>query len=565
MGVARRPRARPSKRRARIESMSDPVLLAVLRQAHFLRDVSDEELESLAASLTRREFAEGDTVLRQGAAADALYFLGSGTVEVLRESPAKVASRPARLVAGDTLADYELLFRQPLQTSARAVTPAVVYRWDRNTLGAFLRTHPSALASLRFAAQSRRLAQRQRFRWLEPDEVVYALARRHPLLLAQGLLLPALLLAAAVALLVSDSAGLRWLGGGLGVVALALAAWQWIDWTNDYYMVTNRRAVWLEKVVGLYDSRQEAPLRMVLSVSVATEVVGRLIDYGDVTVRTYTGKIVFRSVSNPEAMAAVIEEHWRRMQSQDQQADRQAIEQVLQERLETPAETAPPARLPSAALPAPTRSTGLDRWTFQVRFEDKGVITYRKHWAVLLRATFAPAVLILAVAGFLGARLSGLVLGIPSAATLAGGVLVLVPLCLWWLYQYVDWVNDVYQLTADQILDIYKKPLAREERKVAPLENVLGTEVERKGLSGLLLNYGNVIASVGTTEFVFEGVFDPSGVQQDIVRYQEALFERKKTGDRQRRQEEMVEWLSAYHREVGQREAGRRSDRTGRE
>jgi len=545
--------------------MSDAVLLTILRRSQFLRDVSDEELESLAGSLTRREFAPGETFLRQGAAADALYLIGSGTVEILRQEPGKDAGRLAQLVAGDTLADYELLTHQPLYTSARAVSPAVIYRWDRSTLGAFLHAHPSALASLRFAAQSRRLAQRQRFRWLEPDEVVYALARRHPLKLAQGLVLPAVLLAAAIAMLLSERLGLRWLGGGLGLVALAFAAWQWIDWTNDYYMVTNRRAVWLEKVIGLYDSRQEAPLRMVLSVSVATEVVGRLIDYGDVTIRTYTGKIVFRSVSNPAAMAAMVEEHWRRMQTQEQQADRQAIEQALQQRLEAPPESTPMTRPPSAVAPAPTRTAGLDRWTFQVRFEDQGVITYRKHWAVLLRATFAPSVLILLTAGYLGASLSGLLGTSPSGAALAAGVLLLIPQCLWWLYQYVDWINDIYQLTADQILDIYKKPLAREERKVAPLENILGTEVERKGLAGLLLNYGNVIASVGTTEFVFEGVFDPSGVQQDIVRYQEALFERKKTGDRQRRQQEMVEWLSAYHREVGQRQEGRRANRSGRE
>ncbi len=564
MRVAPRPRLRPARPHARIDSMSDAGLLTTLRRAHFLRDVPEEELQSLAASMPQREFAAGDTVLRQGSTADGLYLIGSGTVELLRQDSGKEPFRTARLVTGDSLADYELLNRQPLQTTARAVTPVVVYRWDRNALGEFLRTHPAALASLRFAAQSRKLAQRLRFRWLEPDEVVYALARRHPLMLAQGLLLPVLLLAAAVALLLSGGAGLRWLAGGLGALALGIAAWKWIDWSNDYYVVTNRRAVWLEKVVGLYDSRQEAPLRMVLSVSVATEVVGRLADYGDVTVRTYTGKLVFRSVSNPAAMAAMIEEHWRRMQSQDQQADRQAIEQALQQRLEAQAEAPPPERLP-AAPPAARRSTGLDRWTFQVRFEDKGVITYRKHWAVLLRATFAPSVLILAVAGFLGARLSGLLGPLPGGATLVVGVLALIPLCLWWLYQYADWINDIYQLTADQILDIHKKPLAREERKVAPLENILGTEVDRKGLSGLLLNYGNVIASVGTTEFVFEGVFDPSGVQQDIVRYQEALFERKKSGDRQRRQEEMVEWLSAYHREVGQRQTGRRGDRTGRE
>ena len=133
--------------------------------------------------------------------------------------------------------------------------------------------------------------------------------------------------------------------------------------------------------------------------------------------------------------------------------------------------------------------------------------------------------------------------------------LALVPLALWWLYQYVDWANDIYQVTAAQILDVYKKPLAREVRKVAPLENILGTEVAQRGILGLLLNFGDVVANVGTEKFTFQGVFDPTSVQQDIVRAQEAFNERKKEKERRERREEMVEWLSAYHKEAGQQGA----------
>ncbi len=118
---------------------------------------------------------------------------------------------------------------------------------------------------------------------------------------------------------------------------------------------------------------------------------------------------------------------------------------------------------------------------------------------------------------------------------------------LWWLYRYVDWANDIYQITAEQIVDVYKKPLSREERKVAPLENILGTEVDRKGLLGIVLNYGDVIANVGTSQFTFDGVFDPVTVQQDIVHAQEAFLERRAERERQKRQREMVELFDIYH------------------
>jgi hypothetical protein len=198
---------------------------------------------------------------------------------------------------------------------------------------------------------------------------------------------------------------------------------------------------------------------------------------------------------------------------------------------------------------------GLDRWTFQVRFEEKGVITYRKHWAVLLRRIAAPSSLLLLLVGVLGAHLGGLLPYISSRAAMLGVGLSLIPLSLWWLYEYVDWANDIYQVTPNQIVDVNKKPLAREVRKVAPLENILGTEVDRKGIVGLVLNYGNVIANVGTTQFVFEGVYDPASVQQDIVRAQEAFLERKKQVQSRQRREEMVELLNAYHQGFASRDS----------
>jgi hypothetical protein len=118
------------------------------------------------------------------------------------------------------------------------------------------------------------------------------------------------------------------------------------------------------------------------------------------------------------------------------------------------------------------------------------------------------------------------------------------------VYEYADWANDLYQITPTHIVDLHKKPLGREVRKLAPLENILGTEVDRRGLIGVLLNFGNVIAVVGTSQFLFEGILNPSAVQQDVVRAQEALLERKRSAERKRRQDEMVEWLTAYHDQV---------------
>ncbi len=467
------------------------------------------------------------------------------------------------MTPGDTLGEVEVVHRLPRQATARATSACTLARWERADLSAFVSHHPRALASLRFSAAGRRLATRLHFGWLGDGEVVYAAVRKHIALLYQALILPVVVTMIGLLLvswaLDSDSTLLGWMAAAVCVAGMLLAGWQVLDWSNDYYIVTNRRALWIEKVVGLYDSRREAPLHMVLSVSLRTDAITRSLGYGDVIIRTYTGQLTFRGVGNPMAMAAMVEEHWRRLQHQRQMADREALSRTLQEKIGAEAPPSPASALP-VTTERSTREIGLDHWTLQMRFEEKGVITYRKHWAVLLQGIGLPSVLLLGLAGLLGASLSGSVTLFDSVLS----VIILAGLIgiagLWWLYQFVDWANDIYQVTPTQIVDITRKPLGTESREVAPLENILGTEVDRKGLAGLLLNYGTVTAMIGTAEFKFQGVFDPVGVQQDIVRAQEAILARKHDKESGQRRDEMVELLRLYEKEVASRRSPPQAD-----
>lgn len=538
------------------EGVSDPRDLQVLRLTHFLRDVPDADLDVAAAQLAHESFGVGDEIIVQGSGPDALYFLLDGTVELLQRDPRGREQHVATLTPGDTLGEVEVVFRLPRLTSARAASACTLARWERSDLSAFVGAHPPALASLRFAAASRRLASQLRFGWLSEGEIVYAAVRKHLALLYQALVLPVVIgmggLLVASWALDSSSSLLGWIAGGAIAAGALLAGWNVLDWSNDYYVVTNRRALWIEKVVGLYDSRREAPLHMVLSVSLRTDAITRALGYGDVIIRTYTGQLTFRSVGNPKAMAAMVEEHWRRLQHQRRQADHTSLAQTLQEQVGI---DAPPPT--ASALPVTSeragRDVGLDRWTLQMRFEDKGVITYRKHWAVLLQAIGLPSILLLGGAGLLGASLGGIVTLFDPLLSVVILLALIGIVGLWWLYQYVDWANDIYQVTPTQIVDITRKPLGTESREVAPLENILGTEVDRKGLLGLVLNYGTVTATIGTAEFKFQGVFDPVGVQQDIVRAQEAIMARKRETESGQRRDEMVELLRLYDKEIASR------------
>jgi hypothetical protein len=192
---------------------------------------------------------------------------------------------------------------------------------------------------------------------------------------------------------------------------------------------------------------------------------------------------------------------------------------------------------------------------FKMRFEDKaGIITYRKHWIVLLLQTALPAALFFVSLGLTINKVTHLHL-FNSNFTPASGIdpwlavfiMSLVFTFFWWIYQYWDWSNDIFQVTQDQVLDIERKPLGREEKKSALLDNILSTQADRRGLFQIIFNYGNVYIFVGATRMDFFDVYDPSGIQQDIDRRRMARIERKKQDETLNERERMAEFFAMYH------------------
>jgi hypothetical protein len=99
-------------------------------------------------------------------------------------------------------------------------------------------------------------------------------------------------------------------------------------------------------------------------------------------------------------------------------------------------------------------------------------------------------------------------------------------------------------------LDIDKKPLGDEDRKAAPLENILSTEYKRNGIFGLLFNFGTVYIKVGNSEFNFDDVADPPSVQQDIIQRQLGNKKRKSDRNSEAESEKISEWLKIYHTQI---------------
>ncbi|MEE8537875.1 MAG: cyclic nucleotide-binding domain-containing protein, partial [Acidobacteriota bacterium] len=306
--------------------------LELLAGLHYLRDFDQERLKQMVEVLVRQSFSPGDKIILEGTPAEALILIHSGLVSVQIEDEAQ--ERP-RLEAGDTFGELDLWRGRDYYATLTAVEPTTVYFWEVDPLERTLKEEDSAIDSFRYAAESQRLALRLSFDWLGEDEVIRALARKDRNVLIQMMSLPILLAIAGGAMLVlTFGSAWAWLGGLLLGVGSLLAAWRYVDWGNDYYIVTDRRVVVHEKVIGIYDNRQEAPLHMLLSVSVETDLASRTLGFGDVMIRTYTGQLTFTSVNDPHSMAALIEAEVQRRQRDSAGADREVVEEALRRRLE---------------------------------------------------------------------------------------------------------------------------------------------------------------------------------------------------------------------------------------
>jgi hypothetical protein len=118
---------------------------------------------------------------------------------------------------------------------------------------------------------------------------------------------------------------------------------------------------------------------------------------------------------------------------------------------------------------------------------------------------------------------------------------------LWAIYEYVDWSNDIFQVTPDQILDIDKTPLGQVTSDIAALENILSIEYKRIGILQLFFNFGTVFITIGGgREMAFEYVFNPSAVQEDIERRRLEKITKKEQETIKAERERTADWFAAY-------------------
>ena len=545
-----------------------PARVAYLRRIHLFRGLKDESLTFIAELLKEEVLNDGQEIFAEGAPAERFYIICQGKVSLTQMRGKQKVQLPS-LVGGDYFGEEALFVNHKRTETIKAAEKTALFSISHKEFYDLIRRFPQLKTAFEVSIESRRLARELRFNWLRNDEVVYFVARKHYTLLIDALALPVFLCLTAMGIVGWSILVRSWMagvGGALLFVGMVgWTIWRGIDWGNDYYIVTNQRVVWLEKVVGIYDSRQEAPLSTILSVGVETDFTGRLLDYGDVVVRTFVGKIPFKHVAHPYQASHMVEEQWSRSKHVASAAEKEAMRNAIRRKLGLTVQVGEQTEKQTEKAPVPVlykpgwgaiimAKLFQNSKIFKVRFESGDTITYRKHIFVLIRNIFLPALVCLLFVIGMGIRAFVWFRGGRVGVDVLFVTLFLVFAYPLWrlIYQYLDWSNDIFQVTDDQIIDIDKKPFGTEERKAAPLEHILATASERLGILGHIFNYGTVYITVGGSQLSFEDVYDPTTVQLDIDNRRIARRAKQEEGRITDEREHMAEWLAAYHENAGE-------------
>mgnify|MGYP001145243684 CR=1 FL=1 len=156
--------------------------------------------------------------------------------------------------------------------------------------------------------------------------------------------------------------------------------------------------------------------------------------------------------------------------------------------------------------------------------------------------TLIPSLLLLAVVVFIILKMLDFMPAISETQAYGAAIIATVICWAWWLYQYQDWFNDIYIISTDQIVDVNRRPLGKEERRSAPIQNIQTVEFKRKGLIGLILNFGTVRIQIGNQELTFDDVYNPAAIQAEIF----SRFKNHNERASRAEQEKLADWITTY-------------------
>ena len=537
----------------------------ILKQVLIFNEFNEDELAEVAERLNLEFVGAGKVIFRQGTVRENIYIIAQGNVRATRIEEDGSETFLANFEATDIFGEDALMFKRKGSATVTAITDCDLFYLSEADFNWLRRTYPKVEPYLVALTSSHETLRRLKIKWPNPEETVSLVTRRHPLQMIMELVGIAFLVSFTITISMGiitflDDAGLIILlsiitAGVVTFIGLLAGIWSFFEWRNDYFFVTNLRVVWRERILFRSASRQEVPLRAIQSLDVRTaNVFTRMIDVGELIVRTFNNQMVLTHVSHPDRMKDMVDAFLRQARKKSEWAEVSAIRQTIRQRFgyegETQTSEEPPAT--PATLDVQKSRRGLS--IFRARIVEEGIITYRKHWWIFFLGAWKPSLGLL-ISGITSLTLTKFTLTTFGKLGLLVSYVIPFFFLLWWLYEYEDWRNDIYKITKDRIIDREKKPFGKESYRSAPIKNIQSVGHEIPNTIGLILNVGNVNINVAEETFTFDGVHDPALVHQDISRRMEELVEATEQDRLRQEHKRMATWLEIFYEET-QRESG---------
>ena len=439
--------------------------LKLLQSIYLFKKSSEDQMKLVIEGSSIVIFDKETLIFSQDKPASDFYIVLTGSVELHQIKKDKL-KKLGVLSAGDVFGFEMLEYDNKCLSTAIAKEKTRLLVIDRSQMKLLLQNITTLNQDLKILYESYLLNLQTPLSWKNDEEVVYFIARRHwmHLLLrftATRRLCSDLFTGACFYGFFSVFPGMATpliLLGADFLLVFGLFVWLLADWSNDYSILTNQRVLFQEKVILLYDSRQESPLNAILSVSSTTDYFGRLLSYGDVVVRTYAGSIELPRVSHPRQVAALIETVLARVKIGQIQTEKEQVEELIRNKLGgKPEQEAPQAARPVTPQVKSNAIFSRLNEMFRLKLEKGEITIYRKHWFILLGKIWLPSLLLLGLLGLTIFRLLNHLTFLSINAFF--GLIILTGLMIggWWIYNFIDWQNDQFVVTPEQLVDVGQK------------------------------------------------------------------------------------------------------------
>jgi CRP-like cAMP-binding protein len=545
-------------------------LVPTLREIRLFEDFTGRQgnvdLHRIAGIVHDQVYNNGEWLFRQGEISDRLYYILEGRIELTQVDRNGLITQVDTLKPGEIAGETGLLVGDFHDVIATADGYARALYIPSEDFRAMMADHPHIRRRLNVTPGVDKRRRMREFDWLRDDEWVVETVQRHWVRLSRQIGAPTFILLLLLPVLYAAFAATGWFYDFLTVLLLAPVAilagiivWQYLNWRDDYFVITTQRVVHIERTWPFSAETEETLLDNVEDIyEMRPSLTANLMNFGNLVLQTAgeTVEIDMNYTPKPAHIREVIAEQIERSQARDLLRTQGKIRDLLARRLEiTEAEEEEPE--PSTGeREKPSLMVGVVRSIWEYLFppswleaEQGETIIWRRYWLpgfVQYLLAFVPLAVITIGGGLLLISLDVEQNLWVWIAVWLGLEALSIAVLMWFIE---DWRNDYFQLTRSHIILVEQRPLLlQESRRQARLDRIQNLGFEVPNIPARLFDYGHVFFETAGEEgfFRLEWVHHPNDVQATISNRQYQYNQRQQDIAAARRQQELLSWFSTY-------------------